>query len=171
VSAVAGIYEGWRRIQERLIDRIPRFSDEELALSSGAPDAWPVWALIAHFAGTRVYWLCTVAGEPGVETTPWEDPAVEGWEDHLDHPRSAGELLDAVRSSGAIVQRCLDEWTPEMLSVAFTRMRGDEVQHHTRASILTRIVMHDSFHSGEVSLLLGGRGYPSLDPWEPPPTS
>src|SRR5690349_23076426 len=34
-------------------------------------------------------------------------------------------------------------------------------QHHTRHSVLTRLVMHDSFHAGEVSLLLGLNGLPS----------
>jgi len=167
LSTVGGIYEGWRRVQDRLVARIPRLGTEELALT-GAPDCWPVWALIAHLSGTRVYWLCTIAGEPGVETTPFPQPAIDGWEDHLDQPRGAAELLEAVRSSGAIVERCLNEWTPEMLDVAFTRVRNGEVQRHTRASILTRTVMHDSFHAGEISLLLGSRGLPSLDPWEPP---
>ena len=166
MSNVAGIYEGWRRVQDHLVARIPRLGPEELALT-GAPDGWPIWALIAHLAGTRAYWLCTIAGEPGVETTPFLQPAIDGWEDHLDQPRGSADLLQAVRSSGAIVQRCLSEWTPEMLSVAFTRVRNGEVQSHTRASILTRTVMHDSFHAGEISLLLGSRGLPSFDPWEP----
>jgi len=166
LSTVDGIYEGWRRVQDHLVARIPRLSTEELGLT-GAPDGWPIWALVAHLSGTRVYWLCTIAGEPGVETTPFPEPAIDGWEDHLDHPRSAEELLDAVRSSGAIVERCLNEWTPDMLAIAFTRVRKGETQRHTRASILTRTVMHDSFHAGEISLLLGSRGLQSLDPWDP----
>lgn len=166
MSSVDGIYEGWRRVQDRLVARIPALGYEELALTATG-DSWPVWALIAHLAGARVYWLCSVAGEPGLETTPFPDPATDGWEDHLDHPRSAPELLAAVSTSGAIVQRCLSEWTPEMLSVAFTRVRNGEMQSHTRSSILTRIVMHDSFHAGEISLLLGERDLRSLDPWEP----
>jgi len=153
-------------VQDHLVARIPRLGAEELALT-GAPDGWPVWALIAHLAGTRVYWLCTIAGEPGVETTPFPQPAIDGWEDHLDHPRGPAELLEAVQTSGAIVERCLSAWTPDMLSVAFTRVRNGEVQSHTRASILTRTVMHDSFHVGEISLLLGSGGLPSLDPWDP----
>ncbi len=166
MTSVAGTYEGWRRVQDHLVARIPRLSAEELGLT-GAPDGWPIWALIAHLSGTRVYWLCTVAGEPGVETTPFTQPAIDGWEDHLDQPRSAEDLLLAVRTSGAIVERCLNEWTPKMLDVAFTRIRNGEVQNHTRASILTRTVMHDSFHAGEISTLLGSRGLPSLDPWDP----
>jgi uncharacterized damage-inducible protein DinB len=167
--SVGALYEGWRRVQGRLVERLPQLSDEELALRSKQRDSWPVWALIAHVAGARVYWLCSVCGEPGVETTPFPDPANDGWEDHLERPRGSAELLSAIESSGAIVDRCLDEWTIEMLSVAFTRVRNGELQQHTRASVLTRILTHDAFHVGEVSLLLGSLGSASLDPWEFPP--
>ncbi len=163
--AVEAVYEGWRRIQDRLVARLPGMSDEQLSLRASA-ESWPVWAIVAHIAGTRMYWLCSVCGLPGIESTPFTDPASEGWEDRLDVPRGADELLEAVRSSWAIVDSCLTGWTPEMLPVAFELTRNGEVQHHTRHSVLTRLVMHDSFHAGEVSLLLGLNGLPSLDPWE-----
>jgi len=166
MSALAGAtYDGWHRVQDRLVARLPHLTPEELALAA-SPGGWPVWAIIAHTAGARVYWLCTVCGEAGLETTPFTDPANDGWEDHLDQPRDSAELLTAVETSWAIAASCLDRWTPEMLEVAFTRTRNGELQHHTRASVLTRLVMHDSFHSGEVSSILGAHGIQSLDPWE-----
>ncbi len=164
---VAATYAGWDRVQRRLAARVPRLTAEELA-RKGSPGGWPVWAIVAHLSGTRAYWLCVVCGEPGIETTPFRDPANDGWEDHLDEPRGAHELAAAVETTGAIVERCLQTWTDQMLGVAFTRTRNGELEHHTRASVLTRIVMHDSFHAGEISLLLGGSGGPSLDPWESP---
>ena len=165
---VDAIYEGWQRVQDHLVARLPTMSSAELALRA-TPDGWPVWALVAHLAGTRVYWLCVVCREPGIETTPFPDPAGEGWEDHLEQPRSASELLAAVESTWAIVRRCLDTWTPKMLEDSFQRTRGGRVEHHTRASVLTRMVMHDSFHCGEISMLLGRQGLRSLDPWDPLP--
>ena len=158
-------YEGWQRVQDRLVARLPGMTAEDLALRATA-DSWPAWAIVAHIAGTRVYWLCSVCGEPEIESTPFPDPASDGWEDHLDRPRSAGELLEAVESSWRIVDSCLSRWTPEMLSVVFTRTRNGEIQKHSRQSVMTRLVMHDSFHAGEVSLLLGLSGRSSLDPWE-----
>jgi uncharacterized damage-inducible protein DinB len=158
-------YEGWQRVQDRLVARLPHMTAEQLALAA-SPGGWPLWAIVAHIAGARVYWLCTVCGEAGLETTPFTDAANDGWEDHLDQPRDSGELLAAVKASWAIASGCLERWTPEMLDVAFTRTRTGEFQHHTRASVLTRLVMHDSFHAGEVSSILGSRGIQSLDPWE-----
>jgi hypothetical protein len=33
--------------------------------------------------------------------------------------------------------------------------------------VLTRLVMHDAFLCGEVSLILAMQGRPALDPWTP----
>jgi hypothetical protein len=149
-----------------LIHRLPKLGPQELQLRA-SPDGWPIWAIVSHLAGARVYWLCAVFKEPGAETTPFQDPSGDGWEDHLDVPRGSDELVFAVESSWKIVASCLDRWTPEMLSEVFTRERGGELQRHTRHSVLTRLVMHDAFHSGEVSSLLGAHGLASMDPWEP----
>ena len=162
---VAALYEGWHRVQERLVRRLPRLSTEELALKA-SDESWPIWAIVSHIAGGRVYWLCMQFMEPGIETTPFSDPT-DGWEDHLDVPRSADDLLFAIESSGRIVESCMERWTPESLGESITREVASGVQHHTRSSVLTRIVMHDSFHSGEISQVLGARGLRSLDPWDP----
>jgi uncharacterized damage-inducible protein DinB len=164
--SVAAVYEGWPRVQAHLVKRIPELGPDELALKS-SQDGWPIWAIAGHIAGTRAYWLCSVCQEPGVETTPFTDPANDGWEDHLDRPRGAVELLAALESTWRIVESCLELWTPEMLGESFSRQRNGETEHHSRQSVLTRLVMHDSFHSGEISLLLGARGLESTDPWAP----
>lgn len=165
--SVKPFYEGWARVQTRLLDRLPALGPEELGLRA-SPDGWPIWALISHLAGGRVYWLCGIFREPGAETTAFPDPFGECWEDQPDHPRTSAELQFAVESSWRIVESCLDRWTPEMLGETFTRERSGAIQHHTRQSVLTRLLMHDAFHAGEVSLVLGMHDLPSLDPWEPP---
>jgi hypothetical protein len=126
----------------------------------------PVWAIVSHIATARVYWLCGVFKEPGADGTPFPDPFAAGWED-LPVPRQAQELLFAIESSGRIVESCLERWTPAMLGETFTREIGGQVQRHTRQSVLTRIVTHDAFHCGEISILLDANGFASLDPWEP----
>jgi DinB superfamily len=166
--SVAAIYEGWQKTQAHLMNRLPKLGPQELALRA-SPEGWPIWAIVSHLAGARVYWLCGVFKEPGADTTPFSDPFGDGWEDHLDAPRGPEELTFAVESSWRIVESCLARWTPEMLSEVFTRERGSEVQRHTRHSVLTRIVMHDAFHCGEVSSLLGAHGFASMDPWDPIP--
>lgn len=164
--SVAPIFEGWQRVQSHLTNRIPKLGTDELQLKA-TPDGWPIWAIVSHLAGARVYWLCGVLKERGSETTPFQDPLGEGWEDHLDLPRQSDELMFAVESSGRIVESCLEQWTPAMLGETFTREREGAIQRHARQSVLTRLVTHDAFHCGEVSILLATHGFPSLDPWDP----
>ncbi len=163
-------YADWTQYRSRLVHGVRDLTADQLAISAG-PDHAPIWALAAHCAGVRVYWLCGVLSEPGAETTPFPDPFAElGWEDDMDHPRSAAELVVALETTGAIIDRCLDAWTADMLEVEFERRYGEVRQLHTRRSILLRLLSHDAFHSGEISQLLGANGLPSIDLWARRPT-
>ena len=139
-------------------------SDEQLAIRP-SPERSPIWATVGHTAAVRRYWLCTVVGEPGAETTPWPDPTAGSWEDDLDHPRSAAELVHALDTTWAIVDGVLDRWTPAMLGETVERSYGEERQVHSRASILQRLLTHEAYHCGELSQTLGIHGLPQIDLW------
>jgi len=66
-------YDRWPQYERRLVESIRDLTPDQLALRA-APEHWPVWAIASHVAGTRVYWLCDVLGEPGAATTPFADP-------------------------------------------------------------------------------------------------
>jgi uncharacterized damage-inducible protein DinB len=165
-SGVARYYAGWQLANESLIGAIEHLSPEQLALPVGSP-TWPIWASVSHIAGTRVFWLCLIFGEPGRDTTPFGDIdlANVGWEDDLAHPRTAAELVEALRSSWDIIARCLTSWTPESLGQEWPRVYSDKVQLHTRQSVLWRMITHDAFHSGEISLALGSNGLGAIEMW------
>lgn len=112
-----------------------------------------------------MYWLCDVFKEPGAEMTPFTDPTGRGWEDDLAQPRSAAELVGALTSSWTIVERCLSTWAAETLGQEARRTRDTVVQIHTRQSVLLRLLTHDAFHCGEISLTLGSNGLAAIDPW------
>ena len=163
-SSLAPFYEGWDLINDGLVEALAPLSKEQLALPVGSP-TWPIWASASHLAGARVYWLCHVFKEPGAETTPFTDPTGFGWEDDIEHPRSGDEIVGALLSSWQIVARCLATWMPETLGQEARRTRGTEVQVHTRQSVLMRLVTHDAYHCGEISLVLGSNGHAPIDPW------
>jgi uncharacterized damage-inducible protein DinB len=155
----------WPQYNRRLRDRIAAMTDEELAIRP-APELLPIWAAIGHTAAMRVYWLCAVVGEPGIETTPfWDGTEAIDWADDLDHPRSADELAGALDATFAIVEGCLDRWTIDMLSDEIERDYGGKIQVHTRSSILQRLLTHEAWHEGELSQTLGIRGLEQLDLW------
>jgi uncharacterized damage-inducible protein DinB len=164
-ASIRRFYADWSQYRSRLVEAVRDLTDEQLALRAG-PEHFPIWALAAHSAGARVYWLCGVLGEPGADMTPFRHPLDElGWEDDPDHPRTAAELVFALESSGAVIDRCLDTWTPDMLEVKVEREYRDVRSQHTRRSVVLRLLSHDAFHGGEISQLLGANGLPAIDLW------
>jgi uncharacterized damage-inducible protein DinB len=163
-QSVAPFYDGWQFTNQRLIERIGALSPDQLGLRA-SPHLWPIWAIAAHAAGVRVYWLCGVFKEPGAERTPFTDPNGEGWEDDLARPRRASELVSALESTWTIVEDCLDRWTPAMLQDEFRRERDGQVQIHTRQSVLMRLLTHDAYHCAEIGQTLGINRLPEVDIW------
>ena len=169
--SIRSFYDRWPQYNRRLTDVIATLTDEQLAITPGTggplPEhVWPIWGTVGHTAGMRVYWLCGVVGEPGAETTPFKDPASElGWEDVPDHPRSAGELVEALETTWAIVERVLDRWTLDMLDEPIYRDYAGRRTLHTRSEILQRMFSHDAYHCGELSQTLGLHGLTQIDLW------
>ena len=160
-------YDRWPQYNRRLTEIVGAMTDEQLALAP-SPERWPIWATVGHTAGARVYWLCEVLGEPGRERTPFTAPLdTEGWEDHLEVPRGATELVEALDTTWAVIDGCLDRWTPAMLEETAERSYGTERQVHSRASILQRLFTHEAYHCGELSQTLGIHGLPQIDLWRP----
>jgi uncharacterized damage-inducible protein DinB len=163
---IRAAYDMWPQYNRRLGDVVAGMTAEQL-LVRPAPERWPVWATVGHTAGMRVYWLCDIIGEPGAETTPFANCGGIGWEDDLEHPRSATELVEALDSSFRIVEACLDRWTMDQLGDEIVREHRGQRQVHTRCSILQRIFTHDAYHCGELSQTLGIAGLPQIDLWSP----
>ena len=88
-----------------------------------------------------------------------------GWEDDEDTPRSADELVGALETTWALIDSCLDRWTPSMLEETVINTYGGGNRPHTRSSILQRMITHDAYHCGELSQTLGIHGLPQIDLW------
>jgi uncharacterized damage-inducible protein DinB len=160
-------YADWADYNRRTVAALRAMAEDDLALRVSGSDHWPIWAIAAHMAGTRVYWLCHVLKEPGAETTPFTDPGGFGWEDDLATVRSGTEVADAYEASWRIVAGCLERWTAAMLSETFRREGRAGWQVHSRQSILLRLINHEAYHVGEISLTLGANGGSPIDLWPP----
>ncbi|HEX4898326.1 MAG TPA: DinB family protein [Candidatus Limnocylindrales bacterium] len=165
-ASIAPFYADWRDYNRRMVEHIRSMTAEDLALEDGTRH-WPIWAIAAHTVGARIFWLCHVLGEPGAEGTPFVDPTGFGWEDDLEVVRSGEEVAGAWESTWRVVEACLERWTPAMLGETFDRAGRTGVQRHSRESILLRLIAHEAYHSGEISLIEGLHGRPQYDPWPP----
>jgi uncharacterized damage-inducible protein DinB len=166
IDTIRPSYDMWPRYNRRLREVIGAMTTEHLS-TRAAPDLWPIWAVVGHTAAARVYWLCEVVGEPGADATPFVDVGSGGWEDDLDRPRSAAELVHALDSTFAVVEGCLDRWSPAVLAEPVRREYAGSIQVHTRGSILQRLFSHDAYHCGELSQTLGIHDLPQIDLWRP----
>ena len=166
-ETIRPVFRAWQTYNDAIVEAVGAMSDDELALRA-APEQMPVWAIVAHLASARVYWLCGILGEPGADTTPFPDPVNDpGWEDDEDHPRGAAELVALLGSTWRIVDECLGRWTAPDLDERFVRVMPTGTQHHSRAQVLLRLVSHDAYHVGEVSQTLGTHGKNPIYPWRP----
>ena len=60
-------YDRWPQYNRRFTERVAALTDEQLAFRPSA-EHWPIWAIVGHTAGSRVYWLCHVFGERPFKT-------------------------------------------------------------------------------------------------------
>jgi hypothetical protein len=166
---VAQLSRHWEAINRAIVDRVKELSQKQLNFTATAKAGsdwtdWPIWAILAHTAGARVYWLCGVFKQPGAERTPFPKANGYGWEDEMETQRSADEVVWAMESSWNVVADWLARWSPEMLQQRIELHNGkDEVQSHQ--ALFMRLSTHDGYHAGEVSLILGVHGLPGIDPW------
>lgn len=165
-NSIRAFYADWAGYNRRTAEALARLSPEDLALEAGFYH-WPIWAVAAHTVGARVFWLCHTAGEPGAETTPFNDPSGFGWEDDLSVVRTGAEVVGAYESTWQVVAGCLERWTPEMLGEPIRRQGRTTVQLHTRQSLLLRLINHEAYHAGEISIALSANGREPIDLWPP----
>jgi uncharacterized damage-inducible protein DinB len=166
VTTVRAAYGSWPDGNRRLRDVVATLTDEQLALRP-SPERWPIWATIGHVACQRISWLCGFAGEPGAETTPFPDALHRcPGDEYLEPAMGAGELAEALDSTFAVVERCLDGWTVDRLDEEIRRTFGDETWAHTRGWVIQRVFAHDVYHIAELNEVLGAAGLPQVDLWD-----
>jgi uncharacterized damage-inducible protein DinB len=158
-------FSTWPAYNRSLIEVVEALADGQLA-ATPTPERWPLWATIGHLACQRVFWLCDFAGEPGAETTRFTNAAYDcPGDDDLEHVLDAATLVEALTSTFAIVERCLDRWTVPMLAEPIRRPDWEDSGTRTRGAVLERVFAHDVYHAAELNETLGRIGSPLIDLW------
>ena len=160
------IFSRWPIYDRRFREIVAGLTEADLA-TQPAPERWPLWASIGHLACQRVFGLCDVAGEPGAETTPFTNAAFDcPGDDDLEHVWTAEALASALDTTFAIVERCLDTWTVDMLDEVIRHDDWGPGWVRTRGEIVGRTFAHDVAHMTEVNEVLGRAGLAQVDLWE-----
>jgi hypothetical protein len=165
-GSIRPAYPAWPLLHRQLREVVQGLTDEQLLLQP-APDRWPIWATIGHLACQRVFWLCDFAGEPGAESTPFTNAAFDcPGDDDLENVRNAGQLVDALESTYAIVDRVLDTWTLDSLDEVLRRPEWDDSPVMARGVLVQRTYAHDVWHCAELNDTFSRHRLPLIDIWE-----
>jgi uncharacterized damage-inducible protein DinB len=164
-DSIRPAFDSWSLLNDRLTDAVHSLSDDELNYSTGE-GRWPLWAVVGHAACQRVFWLCDFCGEPGAATTPftsaiWSCPGDED----LENPLNAAQLVEALTSTFAIVDRVISTWRLDQLSDELSQPEWGEDWVHTRGSVIQRVYSHDVWHASEASEILTRHGLPAIEIW------
>jgi hypothetical protein len=164
-TTIRSAFPAWPSQARSLRDRVATLSDEQLAITP-APGRWPLWATIGHLACQRVFWLCDFAGEAGAAATPYPDAAYNcPGDDDLEHVLSAAQLVEGLDASFAIVERCLDTWTPASLEDVIRHPEWGDDRSHTRGFVIERVHAHDISHITELNEAFTAAGLPLVELW------
>jgi len=165
-NSIRSAFPEWPRQARRLRDAVAALGDEQLAIVPG-PGRWPLWATIGHLGCQRVFWLCDFAGEPGAEGTPYPNAGdVCPGDEDLEHVLDAWQLAEGLDASFAIVERCLEAWTPDVLDVEISHPEwGENNRVHTRGFVIQRVYAHDVSHITELNEAFTVAGLPLIDLW------
>lgn len=164
-SPLRATFATWPRLNASLRETVLRLTPAQLALQP-SPSQWPLWATVGHLACQRVFWLCDFAGEPGKETTPFTNAAFHcPGDDDLENVLSAEQLVSALDTTFAVVERVLDTWTVESLAAVIRRPDFGPDWVMGRGLLLSRTLAHDVWHAGQVSQVLSSNGLPRIDVW------
>ena len=165
-SAIRPAFRSWPKYNSLIREAVRGLSAEQLAFQP-SPERWPFWASVGHMACQRVSGLCGLVGERGAESTPFPNALFNcpGDED-LDHVLTADDLVHALDSTFAIIERCLDTWAIDTLDNEIRRSFGAEEIVFTRGSILQRTLAHDLTHIAEVNEILRLLELPGIALWD-----
>jgi hypothetical protein len=165
-GAIRPAFDSWPHYNQRLRETVASMTEEQLAIQP-SPERWPMWATIGHTLCQRVFWLCDFAGEPGADTTPFTNAAFDcPGDDDLEHVLGPAALVNALDATFAIVERCLDTWTLDMLGEELRRPEWDVSWVHTRGAVIQRVFSHDVYHAAELNETLGKAGLTKIDFWD-----
>jgi hypothetical protein len=165
-ATIRPAYGNWPRYAGSLRDVVASLTEDQLAIQPSS-ERWPLWATIGHLACQRVFWLCDVAGAPGAATTRFTNAAYDcPGDDDLEHVLDARQLVDALDSTFAIVEGCLDSWNLQSLDDEITHPEWPDFGTYTRGSIIQRVFAHDISHIAELNEALGIANLPRIDLWD-----
>lgn len=157
-STLDVIYQNWRGYQEKLRHAVAPLTNEQLLLQP-APHMWPLGQLVQHIISVRAGWFSGTLQD--------EDEKMDAymyWGQRESPTRSGMELAQGLDETWAFIEARLQRWTADDCTKTFPDEGDDgQVYEVSRSWVIYHVLEHDLHHGGEISLLLGINGLPTLE--------
>jgi uncharacterized damage-inducible protein DinB len=155
-STLEVIYENWRGYQEKLRSCIAPLTNEQLLLQP-AKGMWPLSQLAQHIISVRAGWFSGTLQD--------EDAAMNEymtWGQRESPARSGAELAQGLDNTWSFIETRLQRWTPADCALTFPDEWDGQIYQVSRSWVIYHVLEHDIHHGGEISLILGMNGLPTL---------
>jgi uncharacterized damage-inducible protein DinB len=162
------IFDGWQGYQTSLLRAIEPLTAEQLRWRP-APHRRSIGELVRHICLGRITWFARMQA-PGIDAACDRVPQ---WFTDGDNNRHADEgavaaddaaqLIEWLKLSWLPVQRVLDEWSVEDLTVSYPHRFARTDFLISRQWTIWRIMAHDIHHGGQLALLLALLGIDAVD--------
>jgi uncharacterized damage-inducible protein DinB len=119
---------------------------------------WPLGQILQHIISVRAGWFSGTLQD--------DDEAMNAymsWGQRDSPARSAAELARGLDETWAFIEARLQRWTADDCARSFPDEWDGQVYEVSRSWVIYHVMEHDLHHGGEVSLILGMNGLPTLD--------
>jgi uncharacterized damage-inducible protein DinB len=155
-STLDVIYDNWHAYQGKLRDCVAPLTTEHLMLQPAA-HMWPLGQIVQHIVSVRAGWFSATLQEEDQAMSQYME-----WGQRDSPARSAAELAQGLDDTWAFIEARLQRWTPDDCAQTFPDEWDGQVYQVSRSWVIYHVMEHDLHHGGEVSLILGMNGLPSL---------
>ena len=155
--SLQSVYHGWDGFQASLVRAIDPLSPEQLAWRQ-RPEDRSVGEIAAHIAFGRVDWFQRM-GAPRSADLAQRIAAV----DQAAVATDAAAIVAWLADTWQMVEETLTQWTVEDLAVTYPHPYRGTLYAVSRQWTIWRILSHDIYHGGQLTVLLGAQG---IEPFE-----
>ena len=163
-QSLAEVFDGWGGFQASLIQAIGPLSADQLRWRPSA-NLHSVGELARHISMGRIEWFARMDAPGSADLIA----QIEHWAQDSDGNRhiveseipiaeQAAELVHWLTLSGQMLERTLQQWTVDDLARTYRHTWNGDIYAISRQWTIWRILTHDVYHGGQISLLLGMQG-------------
>ena len=168
-QSLADIFDGWDGFQTSLVQAIAPLSAEQLAWKP-APNLFSIGELARHISLGRISWFMRMdapgSAELVAQISDWEEDRDGNRhivESALEITEQADKLVHWLQMTWQMIADTLDAWTVADLAKTYRHTWNGDTYANSRQWTIWRILTHDVYHGGQLSLMLGMQGIEAFE--------